>query len=298
MLEFIDAVREYSFMQVALLTGLLASVASGVIGSYVVVRRISYMAGGIAHCVLGGMGAARYLEIVHGWQWLHPLYGAVVAALAAAVLIALVSLRARQREDTVIGAVWAIGMALGVLFIARTPGYQEELMSYLFGNILMVTRESVWLLVGLDALVVGVGLLFYNQLQAVCFDEEFARLRGLRVELYYVMLLCLTALTVVLLVSVVGIVLVIALLTLPVAIAGYFCKTLWQLMLASALLSMGLITGGLAISYQPDLPAGATTIVLAGAVYLLFVLGTQVLGRVRVLGKARRHAGMQALKEE
>lgn len=275
MLEFFQAVSRYSFLQVALLSGLLASVACGIIGSYVVVRRISYMAGGIAHCVLGGMGAARYLAVVHGWQWLHPLHGAVTAALLAAVIIGVVSLRARQREDTVIGALWAIGMAAGVLFIARTPGYQEELMSYLFGNILMVTRDSLWLLVGLDALVVGVGLLFYNQLQAVCFDEEFARLRGISVEFYYILLLCLTALTVVLLVSVVGIVLVIALLTLPVAVAGHFCKTLWQLMLASALLSAAFTSLGLALSYGPDLPAGATTIVLAGAVYLLFVLASQ-----------------------
>jgi zinc transport system permease protein len=274
-LEFFQAVSRYSFLQVALLSGLLASVACGIIGSYVVVRRISYMAGGIAHCVLGGMGAARYLAVVHGWQWLHPLHGAVTAALLAAVIIGVVSLRARQREDTVIGALWAIGMAAGVLFIARTPGYQEELMSYLFGNILMVTRDSLWLLVGLDALVVGVGLLFYNQLQAVCFDEEFARLRGISVEFYYILLLCLTALTVVLLVSVVGIVLVIALLTLPVAVAGHFCKTLWQLMLASALLSAAFTSLGLALSYGPDLPAGATTIVLAGAVYLLFVLASQ-----------------------
>ena len=105
MFEFLDAVQQYAFLQTALLTGLLASVACGVIGSYVVVRRITYVAGGIAHCVLGGMGAARYLAVVHGWEWLHPLYGAVVAALIAAVIIGLVSLRGRQREDTVIGRV-------------------------------------------------------------------------------------------------------------------------------------------------------------------------------------------------
>ena len=189
----------------------------------------------------------------------------MVAALLAAVIIGWVSLHAKQREDTVIGALWAIGMATGVLFIARTPGYQVDLMSYLFGSILMVTSGDLWLLVGLDVLIVGVGLLFYNQFLAVCFDEEFARLRGLRVEFYYILLLCLTALTVVLLVSVVGIVMVIALLTLPVAVAGHFCKTLWQLMLVSALLSMFLTTAGLALSYGPDLPAGATTILLAGS---------------------------------
>ena len=290
MLEFIQAVREQSFLQVALLTGLLASVACGVMGSYVVVRRITYLAGGIAHCVLGGLGAARYLAVVHGWKFynplygwqpLHPLVGAVVAALLAAVIIGVVSLRGRQREDTVIGALWAIGMAAGVLFIARTPGYQVELMSYLFGSILMVTRDELWLLVALDVLVVGVGLLLYHQLLAVCFDEEFAWLRGIRVEACYILLLCLTALTVVLLVSVVGIVMVIALLTLPVAVAGHFCKTLWQLMVGSVLLSMVLTTAGLALSYTPNLPAGATTILLAGALYVLVVIGSRLPAALR-----------------
>ena len=297
MLDFLHALREQTFLQVALLTVLLASIACGVIGSYVVVRRITYLAGGIAHCVLGGLGAARYFAVVHGWQYyhplagwqpLHPLIGAVASALLAAIIIGVVSLRGRQREDTVIGALWAIGMAAGVLFIARTPGYQVELMSYLFGSLLMVSPGDLWLLVALDVLIVGVGLLFYNQFLAVCFDEEFARLRGVRVEVYYILLLCLTALTVVLLVSVVGIVMVIALLTLPVAVASHFCRTLWQLMLASAAVSAALTTAGLALSYGPDLPAGATTIILAGVVYVVVLIAAR--GRARRPAPARQRS--------
>lgn len=268
MAEFLTDLQQQTFLQYALLTGILASIACGIIGSYVVTRRITYIAGGIAHSVLAGMGAARYCESVYRWEWLHPLYGAVVAALIAAIIIGLVSLRARQREDTVISALWAIGMAVGILFILRTPGYNEDLMSYLFGNILMVSSDDLWLIAGLDALVVIVGLLFYNQLLAVCFDEEFARLRGIRVEFYYLLLLCLTALTVVLLVTVVGIVMVIALLTLPAAVAGQFSRRLWQMMALSALFTILFTTAGLAFSYGPNLPAGATTIVLAGGVYL------------------------------
>ena len=281
MTEFLEALTRHAFVQYALLTGVLVSIACGVVGTYVVARRISYLAGGIAHSVLGGMGAARYLQTVHGWDWLHPLHGAVAAALLAAVIIGLVSLRAKQREDTVIGAIWAIGMATGILFIARTPGYNEDLMSYLFGNILMVSPKDLWLIAALDVVVVGVGLLFYKQLMAVCFDEEFARLRGLRVEVYYLVLLCLTALTVVLLVTVVGLVMVIALLTLPVAIAGYFARRLWQMMALATVLSIIFTTAGLAVSYAPDLPAGATTIVLAGAAYLLVVIGMTAFKRRR-----------------
>lgn len=285
MYEFLKALHEQEFLRVALLSGLLASIACGVIGSYVVVRRITYLAAGIAHCVLGGLGAARYLAVKHGWMYyhptdgwqpLHPLIGAVVAALLAAVIIAFVSLRLRQREDTVIGALWAIGMAVGVIFINLTPGYAGDLTSYLFGNIMLITRDDLWLLAGLDLLVVVLGLLFYNQFLGTCFDEEFTRLRGVRVDFYYVLLLCLTALTVVLLVSVVGIVMVIALLTLPVAIAGHFCRTLGQMMLVAALLSTFFTSAGLAISYGPDLPAGATTILLAGSTYLLVVILSRV----------------------
>jgi zinc transport system permease protein len=277
--EFLEAAAHYSFMQHALLAGLLAAVACGIVGTYVVVRRITYIAGGIAHCVLGGIGAALYLQRVCGWTFVRPLHGAVVAALLAAMIIGLVSLRAKQREDTVIGALWAIGMAAGVLFIARTPGYSQDLMSYLFGNILMVTAADLWLIAALDVLVVAVALLFYNQFQAICFDEEFARVRGIPVEFYYLLLLALTALTVVLLVSVVGIVMVIALLTLPVAVAGYFARRLWQMMVLAIGFSILFTTAGLAVSYKPDLPAGATVIILAGAVYLLLAIASRLLRR-------------------
>jgi zinc transport system permease protein len=276
-LEFFEALKTTSFLQVALAAGLLASVACGVVGSYVVARRITYIAGGIAHCVLGGLGAACYLRAVHGWHFLHPLYGAIAAALLSALIIGTVSLYAREREDTVIGAVWALGMSLGVIFILRTPGYEVDPMSYLFGDILMLTRDDLWLLVGLDVLVVGVSMLYYHQLQAVCFDEEFARLRGIPVAFFYLVLLCLTALAVVLLVSVVGIVLVIALLTLPAAIAGHFCRTLWQMMLSATLLSMFFTSSGLALCYGPDLPPGVTTVLLAAAAYVLCGILTSVL---------------------
>ena len=277
--EFFADLATYHFLQYALLAGLLVSVASGVVGTYVVVRRITYIAGSIAHCVLGGLGAAKYFKIVYGWQWLSPMYGAAATAILAAIIIGLVTLRAKQREDTVIGALWAIGMATGVLFIARTPGYQEDVMSYLFGDILLVERSDLWLIAGLDAAVVLLGVLFYNKFLAVCFDEEFARLRGVRVEFYYLLLLCLTALTVVMLMKVVGIVMVIALLTLPVAVAGYFARTLWQMMVVAACLSVLFTTSGLIISYQPNLPAGATIIVLAGAAYLLTAGGHAICRR-------------------
>jgi zinc transport system permease protein len=266
--QFLTDVPQYAFLQYALLTGILASVACGIIGTYVVVRRISYIADGIAHAVLGGMGAALYLHKVYHWQGVVPIHGALVSAIIAAFVIGLVSLWAKQREDTVISALWAVGMAVGIVFITRTPGYNEDLMGYLFGNILMVSSEDLWMLVGLDAIILTLGLLFYNQFLAVCFDQEFARLRGLKVEAFYLLLLSLAALTVVVLATVVGIVMVIALLTLPVGIAALFSTSMWRMMLISTILCAIFTTSGLVVSYGPDYPAGATTIIIAGAAYL------------------------------
>jgi len=268
MAEFLGALADHAFLRNALLAGLLASVACGMIGTYVVTRRISLIAGSLAHSVLGGMGAAYYANTVYGWSWLHPLHGAIAAALLSAAVVSMVRLYGSEREDTVISALWAIGMAVGILFIFRTPGYKTNLMTYLFGNIVIADPDALRMLVVLDVLVVVVVLLFYNQLLAVCFDEEFARARGIRTGFYYTLLLCLTALTIVTLIYVVGIVLVIALLTLPVAVAGQFTRKLWQMMVLSAVLSALFTSVGLAISYGPDLPPGATTILLAGVVYV------------------------------
>ncbi len=269
MSDFWQALGAHAFLQYALLAGLLASLACGVVGSFVVARRISYLAGAIAHSVLAGLGAARYLQVVKGWDWADPLLGALVAGVLAALVMGLVSLKSREREDTIIGAIWAVGMALGVLFMAATPGYGTDLMAYLFGNILMVSPGDLWAMAALDVVVLAVGLGLYRQLSAVCFDEEFARLRGLNVELYYMLLLVLTAFTVVLLAAVVGIIMVIALLTLPAAIAGRMASRLWQIMGLAVVVSAAFTTTGLALSYGPDLPAGAFIIVLAGAVYLV-----------------------------
>jgi zinc transport system permease protein len=271
MLDFFQDAGRYTFLQYALITGVLSSVACGIVGSYVTVRRISYIAGAIAHSVLGGMGAARYLQRNLGWNFLSPIHGAVFAALLSAIIIGMVSLYGKEREDTVLSAVWAIGMAVGIIFITRTTGYTEDLMSYLFGNILMVRKVDLLMIVGLDLLVVAVSFLFYHQLEAICFDEEFARLRGVSVELFYILLLCLTALTVVTLVQVVGIVMVIALLSLPAAAAAFLTRKLWQTILVATALNLLFMVGGLALSYRPDLPAGATIIILAGVVYLLVV---------------------------
>lgn len=270
MTDFITALNDphIPFLRYAFLAGIFSSIAFGVIGTYVVARRITYIAGAIAHCVLGGIGAGLYLQSKTGLAWLSPLNGAIVSAILAAVIIGLVSIHAKQREDTTIGALWSVGMAAGLLLIAKTPGYVEP-MSYLFGNILLLTKTDLWIILALDAVVVCLATLFYNKFLAVCFDEEFARLRGIRTEIYYLLLLCLTALTVVLMVRVVGIVMVIALLTLPAAVAGNLSKSLRQMMVYATFFCVLFVSVGLGFSYTYDLPSGPTIIIVAGVVYIM-----------------------------
>jgi zinc transport system permease protein len=272
MAEFFQALLHHAFLQHAVLAGLLVSISCGIVGTYVVTRRITYLAGGIAHCVLGGMGFARYMQVAHGWSFMTPMLGAMLAALLAAFVIGWINIKAKERIDTVISAFWGLGMATGILFISKTPGYGEDLMAYLFGNILLVTQRDLLLIGLLDLLIAATALLFHKQFVAVCFDEEFARLRGIHTQLFYFLMLALTALTVVLMVSIVGIVMVIVLLTLPAAIAGRFCLRMGSMMALAAALCALLTFGGLALSYRPDLPAGATIIVLAGIAYLLSLL--------------------------
>ena len=281
MTEFFNALVSQPFLQMSLLAGLLASLGCGVIGTFVVVKRVTFLAGGIAHSVLAGMGAAVY----YGFD---PLLGALIAAIVSALLIGWIRLNWKTQEDTLIGAIWAMGMAIGLLFISQTPGYTSSLTSYLFGNILLVPEQDVWFMAVLDVLLLVIVGLFYRQFLAVIFDEEFARLRGVPVSFFYLLLLCLIAVTVVLLIHVVGLILVIALLTLPAAIAGHYVHSLGGMMLIATLLGSSFTVGGLALSFSPDLPAGPTIILLAGSAYVL----SAIFSHYRLKRRARQSLSM------
>jgi zinc transport system permease protein len=256
------------FLRYGLLVGLLSSISFGIIGTFVVVRRISYLAGAISHCILAGIGLGLYLQTVAGISWFTPMLGAIIVALLSAVLLAQISRHAGQREDSIIGALWAGGMSLGYLFIAKTPGYFDP-MSYLFGNILLISRQDIYFVAGLDIVILAVVGIFYNKLLALCFDEEYAQLRGVRTRHLHLLLLCLTALTIVLLIRIVGIIMVIALLTLPAAIAGSFAKSIRQMMLLATAVCAVCIIAGLGASFYLNLPSGSMIILLATGAYLL-----------------------------
>lgn len=249
--------------------------ACGIMGTFVVVKRITYLAGGIAHSVVGGIGIAYY----YGG---NPIAGAVVAAVVFSLALGWVSLRLKESEDTVIGALWAVGMAVGILFLSKTPAYHMDLMSFLFGSILVINQEHLIWIVGLDLTILLLVVLFYKQFLAIAFDEEFARLRGVPVEGFYLLFLTLVGLTVVLFIQIVGVVLVVALLTIPAAISGHYMRSLNRMMGGAVVLGMLFTSAGLACSYIYDFPTGSTIVALAGAAYLLSLI-TMSLTRKRRL---------------
>lgn len=268
MVTFFKDLCSYPFLVNAVVAVLLASVAAGVVGSLVVVRRSTYLAGAVSHSILAGLGLARLLQRRFGFDGLSPMAGAVLVAVGVALLTARLSARGKQRSDTVLSAVWTGGMALGVSFVAATPGYQDDLMSYLFGSILLVSGTDLAWMAAMNVLILGVMALCYNRFLAIAFNEELARLRGVNTAAYEVVYHVLTALTVVLLVRVAGIVLAIALLTLPAAAAGLLTRRLDRMMALAVGIGAGVSLLGLAVSYVPGWPPGATIVEISVVVYL------------------------------
>lgn len=262
---------EWSFLRFAMLVGLCLSPAIGVIGTMVVTRRISSLAGASTHAALGGFGLALFLQRVCMLEWFTPTLGAVAGAVTAAVAVGIVSIYAKEREDTVIGAVWAIGMSIGLLFLDRTPGYVDW-QGYLFGSILLLTAKDLTLTLILDAVILIPAIIFFPAILALTFDDTFARLRGIKVTVLYLGLLILTALTIVLLINLVGIMLVIALLTLPSAAAACFTSHLRSTMILSAVFNAVFISLGLLLSSCFALPSGPAIVVLSGIVYAVSMI--------------------------
>ena len=256
----------FEYMQNALMAALLGSIACGIIGSYVVVKKIGYISGGIAHASFGGLGLGYLIGV-------DPLLCLLPFSLVSAWIIGIISRKGNVSEDTAIGIIWTAGMALGVIFIGLTPGYVPDLFSYLFGNILTVPRNDIYLMAGLDIFIILVVFLFYREFVAISFDEEYARASGINTMFFYLFLLTLVALTVVMLIRIVGIIMVIALLTIPPSIAKQHTTNLKPMMIFSVVLGIIMTTAGLWASYMMDLASGATVIIL---LVIAFIVSTLV----------------------
>jgi len=256
---------QFEFIQHALLAGVLVSFAAGIIGSLIVVNRMVFLAGGMAHASYGGIGMAVYFGF--------PIFlGASLFAVTAAMLIAMLTMHTRHRMDTFIGLIWAVGMAIGVIFIDLTPGYNVDMMSYLFGSILAVSTEDIYFMAGLLAIILFVITFWYRDILAVSYDSEYAALRGVNVKFFYTLILILSALTVVIAIKVVGLILVIAMLTIPVYIAEKLSTSLLSMMFISGIIATFFTLAGLWFSYTYNLTSGASIILVSAASLGLFLL--------------------------
>ena len=249
-------VLQYDFIQNAIIAGILISIAAGIIGSLVVVNKITFLTGGIAHSAYGGIGLAVYLGI-------PILFGATIFAIITAILIAIITLKNKSRIDAIIGMMWASGMAIGIVFIDITPGYNVDLMSYLFGSIIAVSSEDLIFMSLLDIFIVIIVVFFYKQILAVSYDSEFASLRGINVKFFYTLILILASLCVVAAIKAVGLILVIALLTIPTYLAETFANKLSNMMIISSILATMFTLCGLVISYLYDISSGASIIMVS-----------------------------------
>lgn len=247
---------QYDFIQNAVIAGVLISIAAGIIGSLVVVNKLTFLTGGIAHSSYGGIGIAIYLG-------LPVLFGATVFAIITAVIIAMLTLNKRNRVDSLIGLMWAFGMAVGIIFVDLTPGYNVDLMSYLFGSIIAVSSADIWYMAILDIFVISIVMIFYKEILAVSYDSEFAELRGINTKFFYTLILILASLCVVAAIKAVGLILVIALLTIPTYLAEAFANRLSTMMIISSILATMFTIIGLGISYFYDISSGASIIITA-----------------------------------
>ena len=263
-------ILSYNFFQNALLIGILASIACGIIGPFVVAKRISFLSGSIAHSSFGGIGLAYFLGF-------NPLVGAAVFSVVSALGIGVVSKKFKKNEDAAIGAMWSLGMAIGLVFIYLTPGYSADLFSYLFGNILMTSSTDLTLAVILNVIIITSVFVLYRWLVAIIFDEEFAEVTNIAVFPIYLFLLCLVALTIVILIRIVGVILVIALLTLPAATAQIFNKSFQKIIYWSIFFGCLFTTTGIILSYCLNLPSGPMIIFTAVFVYIVSLTRNKLL---------------------
>lgn len=244
---------EYNFFINAVLAAVITSITCGVIGTYIVTRRIVFISGGITHTSFGGIGLGYFLGF-------NPLLGAAVFSLLSALGIEFLSKRKEIREDSAIAIMWSFGMAVGIIFIYLTPGYAPDLMSYLFGSILTVSQTELYLTFALCAIVVLFFYLFYKPILYSAFDQDFARTRNIPVAILNYILISLVALTIVLSIKVAGIILIISLLTIPQATANLFVKDFKRIIFISIIIGIGASFAGLIISYYLNIPSGATII--------------------------------------
>lgn len=261
----------------------IACVLCGVVGTLVVVKRMVFVTGGIAHTTFGGVGMAYYLMSVFAVSWFTPTIGAAVFAVVSAVIMALPAVSKRMREDSVIGVLWSVGMALGVIFMSlmdRSVVTPRSFESILFGDILLVGNTELKIIAVVTVISLIIIAALFRDLQVLTFDETHAKLSGINVTAMNIILYIIIAMTCVVALNVVGIVMVIALITIPAAMSNMFTESLKEMMIVSVILSLIMAFFGLIIAIGADIPPGATVSVTMGVLFIVAIVVKTALGKI------------------
>jgi zinc transport system permease protein len=275
MLTTLSDFFQYQFVVNAFWAALLISVAAGLVGSYIVARRLVFLSGGITHASFGGIGIAYYIGI-------NPIAGAAIFAVLSAFGVETLSQKMNVREDSAIGMLWSVGMAIGIFFVYLTPGYSPNLMTFLFGSILTVTSQDILLLLGLNLIMAIFFIVFYRAILFLAFDPDFAKTQNIPVKTFTYLLKGFIALTIVLSIKMVGIILLISLLTIPPTTANLFSKKFNWIIILSMIISFIGAVGGLILSYNMNVPSGATIIMVLVCIFALAKLFKFIIVRFKL----------------
>jgi len=258
----IQAILKYTFMQNAILAAILASIVAGVIGPIVMEKKLVSMSGGIAHASFGGIGLGYLLNF-------EPIWGGLIFAVGASLLISKITKNGKIKADTLTGILWSFGMALGILFIALSPGYMPDMTSYLFGDILSVSNSSLIYMSIFTVIIIFIFVMFFNSFILYLFDEDYAKTTGIKTSVLETLTYIMIPMGIIVLIKIVGIILTIALMTIPISIAKMMFKSIKRVIVASIFISAILCLVGIVISYYINIPSGACIILFSTVVYAI-----------------------------
>lgn len=267
---------EYQFLTNAIIAIALTSILCGITGTYIVTNRMVFLSGGITHASFGGLGMACFLGI-------NPIIGAIIFSILAALCIELFTSREIVRQDSMIGILWALGMSIGIIFMALTPGYSPNLMSYMFGSVLSIEKVDIIMSAILTTLTVLLFAFFIRPIQFISFDSEYIKSCGVKIYIFKYILIALVALTIVFSIKIAGIVLVISLLTIPQAVTNMFTANYVRIIYFSIIISLICSFAGLAGAWYINIPSGASIIIALTSLFVLAKLFLYI--RKRILHK-------------
>lgn len=272
MINFIDIILKYSFMQKAILICILTSICCGILGTYIVYKRMVFITSSISHASFGGIGIGIYLSYILNLKSFNPLLFAIIFSVISGIIILYLKKETNLESDTMIGIIMSFGMALGILFVYITPGYQKDVSTYLFGNLLLGNYENIIMLIILDIIVIIIFILFNKAIKYLSFDENFYEILGVPTKLVDYLMIILISISIIVSIKSIGIILIISILTLPQAISAMLTYSYNKIAVLSIFISFITMFFGIYFSYEYKIPSGPSIILFLTSIFLIIIL--------------------------